>query len=181
MEFLINAFNLILYQPFFNALVLLYQYLPGRDFGIAVIFLTVLIRIIFYPLGIQAIRSQKALGELQPKIKEIQEKYKNDRERQTRAMMELYQKEKINPFSGCLPLLIQLPILIALYQVFWRGLRPEEMVHLYDFVPHPGVIDPTFFWNIKPYSTLANFSNSFWDCSIYPNQNDYSKSKTAKN
>jgi len=144
MELLINVFNLILYQPLFNALVLLYQYLPGYDFGIAVIILTVLIRIIFYPLGIKAIKSQQALAQLQPKIKEIQEKYKSDKEKQVKAMMELYQKEKINPFSGFLPLLIQLPILIALFQVFWRGFGPERMTLLYSFVPHPGQITPTF-------------------------------------
>jgi YidC/Oxa1 family membrane protein insertase len=100
-------------------------------------------------LGIQGIRSQKALQELQPKIKEIQEKYKTDREKQGRAMMELYQKEKINPLSGCLPLLIQLPILIALYRVFWRGFQPEQMVYLYSFVPQPGLINPTFFGTVN--------------------------------
>ena len=145
MDLLINAFNIILYQPLFNVLVLLYEYLPGHDFGVAVIVLTILIKLLFYPLGIQAIRSQRALSELQPKIKEIQEKYKTDREKQGRAMMELYQKEKINPFSGCLPLLIQLPILIALYRVFWRGFQPEQMTYLYSFVSQPGLINPTFF------------------------------------
>lgn len=145
MNLLINAFNLLLYQPLFNALVLLYLYLPGHDFGVAVIILTILIRLLFYPLNLQGIRTQKVLQELQPKIKEIQERYKNDRAEQGRAMMELYQKEKINPFSGCLPFLIQLPILIALYQVFQRGLQPEQLTSLYRFVPQLRVIDPTFF------------------------------------
>jgi YidC/Oxa1 family membrane protein insertase len=144
MDTLINAFNVILYQPLFNALVLLYQYLPGHDFGVAVIALTVIIRLIFYPLMVQSIKSQKSLSELQPKIQEIQSKYKNDKEKQARATMELYQKEKVNPFGGCLPLLIQLPILIALYRVFWQGFQPEAMGMLYNFVPHPGTIDPTF-------------------------------------
>jgi len=144
MQFLIDAFNLILYQPLFNALVLLYQYLPGHDFGIAVILLTLLIRLVFYPLMVQSIRSQKALAELQPKIQEIQQKYREDKEKQVRSMMELYRKEKINPFGSFLPLLIQLPILVALYQVFWRGLRPEAMGSLYSFVPNPGTIDPAF-------------------------------------
>jgi len=143
MELFINFFNVILFQPLFNALVLLYNYLPGRDFGVAVIVLTFLTRIIFYPLGMQAIRSQKELSELQPKIKEVQEQYKNDKQKQSKALMELYKKEKINPFSGCLPILIQLPILIALYQVFWKGLQPEAMANLYSFVQFPGVIDPT--------------------------------------
>lgn len=145
MDFLISIFNTILYQPLFNALVFLYQYLPGRDFGVAVIALTVIIRIILYPLMMQSIKSQKILSELQPKIQEVQQQFKNDKEKQTRATMELYKKEKINPFGGCLPLLLQFPILIALYQVFWKGLQPGAMRHLYSFTPNPGVIDPTFF------------------------------------
>lgn len=139
-----NVFNTILYKPLLNALILIYQYLPGHDFGIAVIILTVIIRLILYPLMIQSIKSQKVLSELQPKIQEIQIKYKNEKEKQAKATMELYQKEKINPFGGCLPLLIQFPILIALYQVFWRGLRPEEMAGLYSFVPYLAAINPTF-------------------------------------
>ena len=144
MDLLISAFNTILYQPLFNALILLYEYLPGHDFGIAVIVLTIIIRLIFYPLMVQSIKSQKILSELQPKMQEIQRKYRDDKEKQAKATMELYQKEKINPFGGCLPLLIQLPILIALYQVFWKGLQPEAMQNLYNFVSNPGSIDPTF-------------------------------------
>jgi YidC/Oxa1 family membrane protein insertase len=123
---------------------LLYLYLPGRDFGIAVIVLTILIRIILYPLMVNSLRSQKALSEIQPKMKEIQEKHKNDKEAQTKEMMALYQREKINPLGGCLPLLIQLPILIALYQVFWKGLGPDTMHHLYSFIPNPEIINTSF-------------------------------------
>ena len=145
MEIFVSAFNTILYQPLFNALIFLYQFLPGKDFGVAVIVLTIIIRIILYPLMLKSIKSQKMLSELQPKIQEIQQKYKNDKEKQAKEMMGLYQKEKINPFGGCLPLLIQFPILIALYQVFWKGLQPGAMRHLYGFTPNPGTIDPTFF------------------------------------
>ena len=144
MGFLINVYNIALYQPLLNALVVLYLFLPGHDFGIAVIILTLLIRVVLYPLGVQSIKSQKILQELQPKIKEIQEKFKNDKEKQSRATMELYQKEKINPLSGCLPLLLQLPILIALYQVFWNGFKADQFGLLYGFIPHPGQINTTF-------------------------------------
>ncbi len=144
MDFFISAFNTILYQPLFNVLVLIYQYLPGHDFGVAVIVLTIIIRIIFSPLMIKSIKSQKVLSELQPKIQEIQQKYKDDKEKQAKEMMALYQKEKFNPFGGCLPLLVQLPILIALYRVFWKGLQPGAMSLLYSFVPNPGAINPTF-------------------------------------
>lgn len=125
-------------------MILLYEYLPGHDFGLAVIVLTLLIRFILYPLMAQSIKSQKVLAELQPKIQEIQKKYKDNKTEQSRATMELYRKEKFNPFGGCLPLLIQFPILIALYQVFWRGFQPEQLHYLYSFVPHPGIINTDF-------------------------------------
>lgn len=144
MDLFINAFNTILCQPLLNALILLYEYLPGHSFGIAIIVLTILIKLIFYPLGAKGIQSQKALSQLQPKIKEVKEKFKNDKEKQARAMMELYKQEKINPVSGCLPLLIQLPILFALFRVFWRGFGEEQLGFLYSFVPYPGQINTVF-------------------------------------
>ena len=143
-EIFFDTFNLILYQPLFNALIMLYNYIPGHDFGIAVIALTVLIKLVLYPLGAQGIRSQKALSEIQPKIKEVQEKFKNDKEQQTKAVMELYKQEKVNPLSGCLPLLVQLPILIGLFQVFWRGFGEEQLGFLYNFVSYPGEINTVF-------------------------------------
>ena len=143
-DLIISFFNIVLYQPLFNALVLLYEYLPGHDFGIAVIVLTLIIRLVLFPSSVQSIKSQAAMSRLQPKIKEIQKKYKDEKEKQAQAMMELYKKEKINPFSGCLPLLIQLPLLIALYRVFWKGFESGEMHWLYSFVPYSGAINPTF-------------------------------------
>ena len=91
-----NFFYLILYQPLFNVLVLLCKYLPWRDLGLAIIILTVLIKLALYPLGAKAIKSQKALALIQPKIKEIQEKFKSDKEAQGREMLALYKREKIN-------------------------------------------------------------------------------------
>jgi len=149
MDFIVTAFNVLIYQPLFNALVLLYSYLPGQDFGIAIIVLTVLIKFILYPLSSKGIRAQKALQEVQPKIKEVQERFKHDKEKQVKAVMDLYKREKINPFSSMLPLLVQLPILIGLFRVFTRalgpeGLKPEQFEWLYGFVSHPGEIDTAF-------------------------------------
>ena len=145
MNFLIQFFNTILYIPLVNLLILLYVYLPGHDFGIAVIILTLITKLILFPSSLKSIKSQRKIAIIQPKIKEIQQKYKGDRQAQSRAMMELYQKEKVNPVSGCLPLLLQLPILIALYQVFLRGLDSEILRNtLYGFVPNPGGIDFMF-------------------------------------
>ncbi|HHE76704.1 MAG TPA: membrane protein insertase YidC [Candidatus Parcubacteria bacterium] len=143
-SFFTNAFNVILYQPLLNSLILLYEYLPGHDFGVAVIVLTLAIRLILHPLSLKSIKSQKALSSLQPKIKEIQEKYKNNKEEQAKQLMVLYKEKKINPFSGCLPLLIQLPILIALYRVFWVGFQEIKTNLLYGFVANPGTINTSF-------------------------------------
>ncbi len=155
---MVQFFTTFLYQPLFNFLVFLYKYTPGHDFGVAVIALTVIIKLILYPLGNWAIKSQKSIAEIQPKVKEIQEKYKNDKERQTKEMLEIYKKYKVNPFSGLLPILIQLPILIALYQVFWQGLNPSQSNLLYTFNDIQEPIRPFFIGLIdlsKPNLMLA--------------------------
>lgn len=106
------------------------------------IILTVLIRLLLYPLMARAIKSQKVLADLQPKIQEIQEKFKNDKEKQAKEMMGLYQREGINPLGGCLPLLIQMPILLALFRVFMAfkdGLGAAQSTILYSFVPFSGI------------------------------------------
>lgn len=143
MEILTTIFNELLYRPLFNVLVFFYNVIPGHDFGVAIIILTLIIRLILYPLSQKAIKSQKVLSELQPKIKEIQKKYKN-KEEQAKEMMKFYQEYKINPFSGCLPLLIQLPILIALYRTFISGFDPSKLTALYGFIKSPGAINPMF-------------------------------------
>jgi len=141
---LTTIFNEILYRPIFNALVYLYNIIPGHDFGIAIIVLTLLIRFVLYPLSRKSIESQKAMQKLQPKIKEIQEKYKNNREQQAKVMMEFYRQNKINPLSGCLPLLIQLPILFALYYAFMAGLNSDGFDILYPFIERPEHINSMF-------------------------------------
>jgi len=185
MELLINTFNLILYQPLFNILVLLYKYLPGHDFGIAVIVLTILIRLVLYPLTAQSIKSQKVLSELQPKIQKIQEKFKGDRERQVKEMMKLYQKEKINPFGGCLPLLIQLPILIALFWVFMTfkdGLDSSELAVLYHFISFPPLPEEPMFLgliNLAQSSLILAFLAGI--CQFFQTKMITPKIKKAKN
>jgi YidC/Oxa1 family membrane protein insertase len=144
MEIIISIFNEVLYRPLFNALIYLYQVLPVADLGIAIVILTVIIRLILYPLSKKAIRSQKALSELQPKMKEIQQKHKDNKEEQSKAMMDLYKKHKVNPVAGCLPILFQIPILIALYRVFLTGVNSEKMEALYSFIAQPETINFMF-------------------------------------
>jgi len=145
MNFLSFVYNEILYYPLFNLMVLFYNIVPGQDIGIAIILLTLLVRTIFYPINNKAIKSQKKLQEIQPKMKELQKKYKDDKQEQAKKLMELYQKYKVNPFSGCLPLLVQFPILIALYHVFLNGFKDESLSVLYPFIHNPGHIDAVSF------------------------------------
>lgn len=143
-SFIVSIFDIFLYNPLFNSLVLIYNYLPGHDFGLAIIILTIIIRFLIYPLSVKALNSQKALQKLQPQLQELQKKYKDDKEKQAKETLEIYRKEKINPFSGLFLALIQLPILIALYNVFWNGLKPGELSHLYYFISNPVNINAMF-------------------------------------
>jgi len=155
MNIIIQFFYTILYQPFFNGLVLLYQYVSFHDLGLAVVILTLLIKVILHPLTIKGLKSQKVMADLQPKIKEIQARYKGEPQKQNQATMELYKTEKVNPFSGCLLLLLQLPILIALYQVFLKFLAKDSFTNiLYSFVANPGEINTTFLWVIDLHSKV---------------------------
>jgi YidC/Oxa1 family membrane protein insertase len=108
-------FNLLLVQPLLNLLILIYSAVPGHDFGIAIILITVLVRLVIWPFQSQTLRNQKAFNAIQPEVKKIQEKYKNDPQKMNAMMMELYKEKEVNPFSSCLPSLIQLPVMIALF------------------------------------------------------------------
>lgn len=144
MQFLASLYNTVFYQPIFNVLIVLYDFIPGKDLGVAIILLTVLFRIIMLPLSIKAAITQKKFAELQPKAKEIQEKFKANKDQQARELLALYQKEKVNPFAGILPLLVQIPVLLALFQVFGKGLKAEHISNLYWFVPNPIQLNPMF-------------------------------------
>ncbi len=144
MSFIISIFNAFFYQPLFNGLIFLYNILPVHDLGIAIVLFTIIIRLILYPLNQKAIVSQAALSKLQPQIKEIQEKQKGDKVKQSQALMELYKKNNINPAAGCLPLLVQLPVLLALYRVFLAGLDPNKLNGLYSFIQKPDNINLMF-------------------------------------
>jgi YidC/Oxa1 family membrane protein insertase len=131
----------IFYTPLYNTLVYLYNVLPGHDIGVAIILITALIRLLTLPLNTKSIRSQKVLQELQPKLKELQVKYKDDKEALAKQTMALYAEQKVNPFASCLPLLVQLPFLIALYQVLRNALESKGFDVLYPFVQNPGSIN----------------------------------------
>lgn len=140
-------FHDFIYQPLYNILIFLYDFLPGRDFGIAIIFFTITLRLVLVPLYKKQVESQKKLQENQPRIKEIQQKYKNDKEKQTREIMEFYKKNKINPFAGCLPIVVQLFFLIAIYQILFNISKENFVVRaneLYTFIANPGIVNHFF-------------------------------------
>lgn len=139
-----DLFRILLWQPLFNLLILFYLYLPGNDFGIAIITLTILIRLILWPWQKKAIHSQLVLQKIQPKIQELQKKYKNDREKLGKEFLKLTRSQKVNPLSGTFITFLQLPILIALYRVFWQGFSEENLTYLYPFIKRPGTINPSF-------------------------------------
>lgn len=138
-------FNLILYRPLFNLLIFLYNIIPGHDIGIAIIILTLIVKFILHPFAKKSIQAQKAMQSLQPKINDLKVKYKNDKEKMTQEMLKLYKDEKINPFSSCLPLLLQFPFLIAVFLVFKNGLNSESLTILYPFIHNPGTINAISF------------------------------------
>ena len=130
-------FQTIFNIPLFNALIFIYNTIAFQDLGLAIIFLTLLIRIVFLPLFYKSAKNQVLIQRLQPELNKIQHDHKDNKEKQAQAMMDLYKKHNINPLSGFLMLLIQLPVLIAIYQVFLHGFSPEVFDRLYSFIPKP--------------------------------------------
>ncbi len=139
---LTNLWNTLLYEPFVNALAFLVSIIPGGDVGIAVIILTLLIKAVLFPLSQKSIDSQAKMKLLEPEMRKIKESGAS-KEEQARMTMELYKKHNTNPFSGCLLVLIQLPIILALYYVFYKGMNFESD-YLYSFINAPTNLNMNF-------------------------------------
>jgi YidC/Oxa1 family membrane protein insertase len=141
-EFFSTIFNTFLYEPILNFLIILYNLLG--NFGLAVIMLTIIIKILTNPLNKKSLESQKMMTEMQPKIKELQKKYP-DREQQSRELIKLYQETKFNPFSGIFLLFLQIPIFFALFRIFQSEITISKISSLiYPFVPLPETINYFF-------------------------------------
>ena len=138
-----SIFHSLLYKPFYNALVLLAAFVPGGDIGLAVIILTICVRIILLPLTHRQLHTQKKMKSVEGELKSIRDKFKDNKPEQTKQMMELYKKHGINPLSGFLLILIQIPILLALYFVFKDGI-PFTGEDLYNFVTLPEITNFKF-------------------------------------
>ncbi len=142
-------FNLIFTFPIFNGLVVLYH-LFG-DFALSIVVLTLIIKLVLFPLTLQQLKSMKANQVLQPMMQEIRKKYANDQQAQMQATQALYKEYGVNPLSGCLPLVIQLPVLYGLYYALSTVVRTSKLTdvnaHIYPFIPHfMKFPDLTFRW-----------------------------------
>lgn len=131
-------FHAVFYNPIYNALVALVALVPGSDVGIAVVLLTIGIRLILLPFSLSAARTQLAMKTLEPKIKELKEKHKGDKEKEALETLALYREEKVNPFASILTVFIQIPVLLALYWVFlYEPFTVINTARLYGFTPVP--------------------------------------------
>ncbi|MCX6753142.1 MAG: YidC/Oxa1 family membrane protein insertase [Candidatus Nomurabacteria bacterium] len=137
-----NLWNSILYKPFVNALALIVSFIPGGNVGIAVILLTLLVKTALIPLSRRSIESQSKMKLLEPEIAKIKASGLN-KEEQAKKTFELYKEYKTNPFSGCLLVFIQIPIILALYYVFFKGIDFNADI-LYSFVHIPAKINMYF-------------------------------------
>lgn len=155
---MINIFDVFLVQPIFNALIFIYNFLPWADIGLAAIILTVIIRVILFPFFQKSTRQQMLMSRLQPEISKIQKEHKDDKQKLAKAQMDLYKKHNVNPFGGCFLTIIQLPILLAVYRVFYNGFGTDKISHLYSFVAQPEIVNTLFLGLIdlsKPNIILA--------------------------
>ena len=179
MGFLSIIYTEVLWRPLFNGLIWLYISLPVRDLGLAIIMLTAVTRIVLAPFLWKAQKAQKAMGRIQPEIRKLQEKFKNDREGQGKALMGLYAQHRVNPFSGCLVLLVQFPVLIALFQVFQSGFDTAQFSYLYSFVSRPEGINPISFgifdlslgdWRLGIAAGLTQYVQAYLSMSTKPSE-----------
>ncbi|PLX20430.1 hypothetical protein C0584_05830 [Candidatus Parcubacteria bacterium] len=160
-------FETFFYQPVLNLLIFLYKTVPFNDLGLAIILLTLIIKLLLLPLSKKSIKSQKELQDIQPKVEELKKEYKDNKEEMGKKMMELYKEHNVNPFSSCLPLLIQLPFLIAVFQVFRRGFGETNLSLVYGFIGQPESINQIAFGFLDlsvrsiPLAVLAGLAQ-FW-------------------
>jgi len=140
-----SLYHSLIYTPLYNLLVELFHIAPWADAGVIVIVLTLIVRLILFPVSKRAITTQVAMQEIQPRLKEIQEKHKGNKEVEARETLALYKEKGVNPFSSILLLFLQLPIIWALYRIFlYSGIPQVNTSLLYSFVHAPAHINTVF-------------------------------------
>lgn len=129
-------FDVVIVQPIFNLLMAIYALIPGGDFGVSVVLFTIIVRFLLWPLVKKQLHQAKAMRKIQPELAKINKKYKSNPQMRAMAMMDVYKKHNIKPMSSILVLLIQLPVLIAIYRVvqIFVMQRSELAKYTYDFM-----------------------------------------------
>jgi len=140
-----TVFHTVIYDPLYNGLIFLVGVAPSHDVGLAVIALTIVVRVILLPLSRRAVETQIAMKKVAPEIEKIKEKFKDNREEQGKAIFALYKERGVHPFASFGLLLAQLPILFALYWIFANGGLPELRPDLlYSFISAPAGVSMEF-------------------------------------
>lgn len=139
MSYLWNTF---LYEPIYNALIFIINNITFGDVGFAIIIVTIIVKFALFPLTKKSIRSQVLMKKMEPEIKKIKQDYPN-KEDQAKKTLELYKKYGTNPFSGCLVVLLQMPVIFALYYVFYKGIAVNES-QIYSFIQIPTSLSTNF-------------------------------------
>lgn len=136
--------GIILCQPLLNILILFYKTIAFEDLGLAIILLTFLIRMLLYPLFRKSTEHQILMQRLQPEIKKIQKKFKNDKSKQGEEMLKLFKKHKTTPVTGIGLIIVQIPIIFVLYRIFLNITHPDIFSFLYLFNTPPQNFNTTF-------------------------------------
>lgn len=143
---MINGLVGVLIKGFEGLHEMVFSVIPNVNisYGVTIILATIIVKAVTLPLNIKQIKSSKILQKIQPEIKKIQDKYKSDPQKQQQQMLKMYKEYKINPISGCLPALIQLPILLLFFQLFLRLPGINENTISFLWIPNLAVRDPYF-------------------------------------
>lgn len=140
-----DFFHSFIYLPIYNTLVFFLDIVPGGDLGLAVIGTTLVVKFVLLPLSLSAAKTQREMKKIQPQLKEIQGKFKDDKEQQARAMLALYKEHGVKPFSSILMLFVQIPVLFGLFFVSQHAAQLINPEYLYPFVAFPESTNALFF------------------------------------
>lgn len=192
MNVIMHLLQVVFLQPLLNLLFLIYGIIPGHDFGVSVIILTLIIRFALWPLTTKQLHSQKKMQALAPEIAKVKKKANGDKQLESQMLMELYKEKEISPFSACLPALLQFPFLIALYFVFQAATHnTANLVNLLyapiqhipavaSIIQNPSSFNPTLFGVVSmtnpsiPLAILAGITQFIQVQMITPKQTDKS-------
>ena len=152
-----HLFTVLIAQPIFNLLVFIYALIPGHNFGLAIILFTIVVRLLLWPLVRKQLHQTKLMRKLQPEMKRIKKEAKGDRKKESMMTMELYKERGINPFGSIGMLLVQLPILIALYNGLSKVTKdPKEIINF----AYPVLQDPS--WMKELASNIHRFDETLF-------------------